>query len=524
MRRPLATAWFGPALWAAAKLRVAAWDRLVRSPRGIEEVQRKILAAHLATAADTEFGRAHDFAHIKSYEDFRARVPLRVYGDFEADLTRMRQGAENVLWPGLIKYYGQSSGSSNTAALHKFLPISMQQIRWQQKAAFDLASRYVTLSGDLMMPSGYHLALLPPAKLRMEGQVGVASNPGIMQLHLPLAARPVTLPTGALREIADYDQKMQAIAEAYLDHDVRALTGTTCWFTILFDRLLAVAKARGRKESTVGELWPNLRVLFGGGIPAEPYRPIIAQRVGRKLVLIDNYNATEGGIFAATDRLDDDGLLMIPDRGVFFELVPRGEEGKPNPIRVPLWAVEPEVDYSVVVTTCSGLFAYVIGDYVRFKSVLPHRLRFSGRTSGVLSLTQELTTHLELEQAVAEAKARHDATVVDFAAAAEVGVSETGKGRYVLLVEFDRQPADLGGFLADFDRRLAELNRIYREHRDKNVAIMPPALVPLRSGATREFMAAMGRTSVQNKFPRTVDDRGLAILRTYGTTTVEGRV
>ena len=132
------------------------------------------------------------------------------------------------------------------------------------------------------------------------------------------------------------------MAEAYLDHDVRAMTGTTCWFSVLFDRLLQVARERGRNVDTVSQIWPNLSVLFGGGVQAEPYREIINSRVGRPVVLIDNYNATEGGILACTDRLGDDALLMVPDRGVFFEFVPREEHGKPDARRgSPLWRVEP---------------------------------------------------------------------------------------------------------------------------------------------------------------------------------------
>src|SRR5262249_46890143 len=182
--------------------------------------------------------------------------------------------------------------------------------------------------------------------------------------------------------IDDYDRKLTAIAEAYLDHDVRALSGTTCWFSILFDRVLAAARSRGRRAGTISEIWPNLRVLLGGGVFAEPYRQIIEERVGRPLPIIDTYNATEGGIFAATDRPDDDSMLMIPDRGVFFEFVPRAQHGKPDAERLSLWNVVPGVDYSVVVTTSSGLFGYYIGDFVRFTSVFPHRLVFAGRASG----------------------------------------------------------------------------------------------------------------------------------------------
>jgi hypothetical protein len=510
-------------MWAAAKARIAQWDRRAQDPA---HVQTQTLLSHCATAAATEFGRAHRLGEVRSYKDFAARVPVRSYKDFEPYLTRMRKGERDVLWPGLIRYYGQSSGTSNTAAMHKFLPISHEQIRWQQRASFDLVARYITLTNDLFYTNGHTLALFPPAVVKPDGPVGITSNPGLMSLHVPKAGQLLLLPRSPLREMEDYDKKLDAIAEAYLDYNIVAMTGTTCWFSIFFDRLLAAAHKQGRKVDTVSQIWPNLRVLFGGGVHAKPYRRIIMDRIGDRpgrppgqpAVLIDNYNATEGGIFASTERLDDSddaGMLMLPDRGVFFEFVPRGEHGQSGATRVPLWEVEPGRDYSVVLTTSSGLFAYEIGDFIRFTSVFPHRMQFAGRASGVLSVTQELTTNLELEQAVAQASAQHPCTIVDFATSSEVGIDGTAKGRYVFFIEFDRDPKNLAEFEAAVDRELCQLNRVYREHRAKNVAILPPTVTPLARGATRKFMEALGHTSVQHKFPRIVDERRRDVLRTF---------
>ena len=505
----------GPAIWAAAKLRVAQWNRIAASTDAVQRVQEQTLLAHCKTMADTEFGKKHSLGGVRNHRDFKDRVPLRTYADFEADLVRMRNGATNVLYPGLIPFYGQSSGTSSTAALNKFLPISMEQIRWQQRAGFDVLARYLDLTNDRALTRGYILGLLPPGIIKREGAIGVASNPGIMQLHVPWAARRIQLPTPDVRDIEDYDRKLSTMAETYLDYDVRGLTGTTCWFSILFDRVIAAARARGRKVDTVNEIWPNLRVLIGGGVHAEPYRKIIQERVGRPIVLIDNYNATEGGLFAVTDSLEDQGMVMIPDRGVFFEFVPRAEHGEPNATRLPLWKVEPGVDYSVALTTSSGLAGYYIGDLIRFTSIFPHRMEFSGRTAGVLSVTQELTTSMELERAVTEASRTQPCSLIDFAASSEVGIDGTAKGRYIFFCEFDHAPTDLKLFTAAVDKELCLQNRVYREHRAKDVAILPPVVVSLAHGSTRRFMNTLGLNSIQNKFPRIVDERRRELLRSY---------
>jgi hypothetical protein len=338
-----------------------------------------------------------------------------------------------------------------------------------------------------------------------------------MQRHIPWPLRSGVLPTPELRDIPDYDQKLERMAAAYLEHDVRSLSGTTCWFSVFFDKLLRAAAARGRQVANVAELWPNLSVLFGGGINAEPYRAVIEKRVGRSVVLMDNYNATEGGILAVTDRIGQPGMLMVPDRGVFYEFVPVQEHGRPDARRLPLWEVEPGVDYSIAVTTASGLFGYYIGDVVQFQSVFPHRMQFIGRTSGVLSLTQELTSFVELERAMDAAVRASACSVVEFSAGAEVGVAGTGKGRYQLFVEFDQAPSDPRRFAAAFDDSLREQNRVYREHRAANVAILPPALFAVAPGGSRRFMDEIGRRSPQQKFPRVVDDSKREVLAKYAT-------
>jgi hypothetical protein len=230
---------------------------------------------------------------------------------------------------------------------------------------------------------------------------------------------------------------------------------------------------------------------------------------------MDNYNATEGGLFSCTDRLGDPATLMIPDRGVFFEFVPRAEHGKPNPTRLPLWKVEPHVDYSVALSTSSGLFGYYIGDVIRFSSIFPHRMEFSGRTGGVLSLTQELTSYLELERAVAQASRAQPCTLVDFTASSEAGVDGTAKGRYLFFMEFEKKPFDISAFTNALDAELCAQNRVYREHRNKDVAILPPVVVPLPKGATRKFMQQLGLNSLQNKFPRIIDDNRRELLRSF---------
>ena len=511
----------GHALQAAALVQVARWDLALRRVR---QVQEATLAELLKHARGTDFGRAHRFDRIRDYAEYAKRVPVGDYDAFSPYIDRMRAGEKNLLVPEFVRYFGNSSGSSNHGK-PKFLPITDRQIRHQQGAGSDAMMRYLRHSGDRELFSGFTLGLFPPTTMKAEGPTFVTSNPALMATKMPALSRPVYLPHGDIRTIASYEEKLGVIAERYLDHDVRAVTGTTCWFTLLFEKVLAAARARGRAAETVSEVWPNLRVLFGGGVAAGPYRPVIQRLVGRDdVTLVDTYNATEGGLYAASDFSGADGMLVIPHRGTFFEFLPIESRGA-NPTRVPLWAVEAGRPYSIVVTTTSGLYAYELGDIVRFPSVRPLRMEFMGRLNGCLSVTQELTTHVEIERAVAHAVASCGCTTLDFGAAADVGVDGSAKSRYALFVEFQdgEKPADLPAFARAFDEGLCTENRVYREHRQGEVALLPPVVVPLASGGAKRFLEEITRGNVQGKFPRIVDDTKKKLLWSHAASPPAGR-
>lgn len=498
-----------------ARVRVRLWDRALRQ---VEAAQMKHLFEFLDHAKGTEFGRAHGFASIRTYEEYQRRVPIGDYDSFWPSIERMMRGERGILVPELIRHYGNSSGSS-TKGKSKFLPIGERQVRYQQGSAVDGLFRYVVAKNDATFLRGFTLGLLPPTTMKPQGPVLITSNPALMAVKKPLISQPVWLPSKQTREMSDYEKKLERIAEECIDHDVRAVAGTTCWFSLLFDKLLGAAKRRGRNVETVGELWPNLRILMGGGVSADPYIPVIRSRMGHDdFALVDTYNATEGGIYAASDQSGERGMLMIPDRGVFFEFVPMDEIDRSEPTRVPLWGVQKDKLYAIVVTTPSGLYSYKLGDIVRFPSVAPHRMEFAGRLSGCLSTTQELTTHVEIERAVEIALKKEPAVTFDFGCAADVGVSGA-KSRYVLFVEFlpGHEPKDIRAFGAAFDAGLCEQNRVYREHRTNEIAILPPEVVALPAGSVQRFMKDAGMTSVQTKFPRILDDERKSMLRAYAS-------
>jgi hypothetical protein len=248
----------GSTIQRASGVFVAAWDRALRDVRRVQERQLRALLDH---AKDTEFGRAHGFASIASlpsergYEEFVKRVPIGDYDSFSPYIDRMRAGERNLLVPEFVRYFANSSGSSNQGR-PKFLPITDRQIRQQQKAGTDTVLRYLEWSGHAgMFGGGFTLGLFPAITMRAEGPVLITSNPALMMTKMPAITRPCYLPEDDVRRIGDYDKKLGVIAERYLDWDVHAVTGTTCWFTLLFEKVLTEARKRGRPARHVKDVW-----------------------------------------------------------------------------------------------------------------------------------------------------------------------------------------------------------------------------------------------------------------------------
>lgn len=508
LRTSIYPAIVGEGLYVAAHLQTVKWDRALRRVRAVQERQLRSILRH---AANTEFGKKHGFAKITSFRDYREAVPVGDYDSFSPYIDRMRKGEQGLLVPEFVRYFGNSSGSSNYGK-SKFLPIADRQIVLQRRSGTDVLMRYLAWAGDSSFTKGFTLGLFPPTTMKEDGPTLVTSNPALMVTKMPPISRPIFLPRDEHKAIADYETKLSVVADAYLDYDIRAISGTTCWFSLFFEKALAAAKKRGLRARTVSDIWPNLRVLIGGGVSAAPYVPIIQDLYGSDAItLVDTYNATEGGIYAATDFTGKDGMLMLPQCGTFFEFVALEQHDDPNARRVPLWDVEKNRPYAIVVTTTSGLYSYKLGDIVRFTETERPRIEFMGRLSGCLSITQELTTHVEIEKAVAFAAKKCGAVTLDFGAGPEIG-ARGAKSNYVLFVEFQQAPRDLAAFARAFDEGLSAENRVYREHRTNDVALVAPRVLSLGTGGAKKFLEKHTRGNVQGKFPRIVDEASVRTL------------
>jgi hypothetical protein len=326
----------------------------------------------------------------------------------------------------------------------------------------------------------------------------------LLQAQRPHQARELPLqgrhPPADLALLSDWEEKLDQLARQSARLPVTLVSGVASWLLVLFERLRQLT---GRER--IAEVWPTLRVVVHGGTRFDPYRGLFRRLVGDGVRFLETYPASEGFIAAEDPR---HGLLrLIPDHGVFFEFVPVGELGHDRPTRHTVANLVPGVQYAVVLTTCAGLWGYVLGDTVCFERRDPPLLRFTWRTRQFISAFGEHLIGEEVEQAVAQAASAIGADVVDFHVGPVFPDAAGASGRHRYLVEFARPARDVESFTRQVDAVLCRINDDYRAHRAGDLTLRGPEIVTVRRGGFADWMRSRGKLGGQHKVPR-MDNSG----------------
>ncbi|GGG24479.1 hypothetical protein GCM10010964_10670 [Caldovatus sediminis] len=481
-----------PLLRAYAALRLARLRAMDPAP-----TQERLLLRLVRRADRTRFGRDHGFAAIRTVADFQARVPLRRYEAFwDAYWRPAYPVLEDLTWPGRIPYFALSSGT--TSGRNKFIPVTHEMMEENRAAATDLLCWHLAnhpgsrVLGGLSFMLGGSTDLAEVAPGVRQGDLS-----GIAVAEVPFWARPWSWPPPELALIADWDRKLAALAEAAPVPRIRALSGTPSWLLMLFERL---AERHGRPPL------PALELLVHGGVAWAPYRERVAPWLPPGCATREVYPASEG-FFAIADRGDGEGMRLVLDGSCFFEFVPLEELDAPRPTRHWAATLETGVEYAIVVSSCAGLWAYVVGDTVRFLDRAPPRLLVTGRTSYTLSAFGEHLSGEEIESALLTAARETGLTVEEYS----VGpVFDRAAGHHRWLVEAEPPPGEDGTaagrrLAAALDAALCAGNEDYERHRAAR-QLDPPEVTLLPHGAFAEWMRREGKLGGQHKVPRVVAD------------------
>lgn len=467
----------------------------------LAHVQEQQLLRLILKAQGTQFGIDHDFRRIRSVADYRRLVPLRTYEQFWKDYWQAKfPQLAGVTWPDRIPYYALSSGTTSGAT--KYLPISRDMLLSNRHAALTMLSLYTLaypraklFSGRIFFLGG-STALTPLDDGSLAGDLSA-----IAALEVQPWLRPYTFPPLDLAHQTDWEQKLDDLARASLTLPITLISGVPSWLLLLFQRLKQLAG-----KATVAEVWPQLQVIVHGGIKFDPYRNLFRREVGSDRVrFLESYPASEG--FVAFEDPRYDLLRPIPDHGLFYEFVPVDELDQPHPTRHHLGEIEVGQQYAVVLTTCAGLWSYVIGDTVAFEKREPPLLRFTGRTKYFLSAFGEHLISEEVESALADASRVCGVDVVDFHIGPVFPEHSAEIGRHRILAEFADPPGNVAAFQQAVDEALCRINDDYRAHRAGNTSLLAPEVVIVRPGGFTAWMRAHGKLGGQHKLPR-MDNSG----------------
>lgn len=480
-----------------------------------EAVQRETLRWLLRRTAGTRFGHDHSFARIRDIRDFQKAVPLRRYEDFWSEYWRPAfPSLVDVAWPGRMPFFAATSGTTTGAT--KYIPVSRDMLRSNRRAALDLLVHHLGNRPASRVFGGRNLLVGGSTALTTHAP-GVRSGDlsGIAAATVPVWARPFAYPPPEIARLTDWTEKMRCLAERAPQADIRGISGTPSWLLLLFDEL---ARRHPGRDARLVEFFPRLELVVHGGVNFAPYRPRFAEWLaGGHAELREVYAASEGFV-AAADRGPGEGMRIVLDHGIFYEFVPVGEIGAAAPARHTLGEIETGIDYAPALSTCAGLWGFVIGDTVRFVSRDPPRLLVTGRLSYTLSAFGEHLTGEEIEAAMAEAAAAIGAELRDFAVGALFPQKPGELGGHLYVVEFERPvaPQARRAFADAIDRDLIRRNLDYQAHRAGGFGMRAPEVCVLPPGGFAEWMRRRGRLGAQNKVPRVISDPELfADLRLF---------
>lgn len=491
-----------PMLRGYARWRLA---RLARQDPAIEQ-QRQLMRL-VRRGAATRFGRDHRFEQVRDVADFQAAVPLRRY---EAMWAAYWQPSFPHLvdcsWPGTIPFFALTSGT--TTGTTKYIPCTHEMNRANGWAAIDILVHHIAgrptsgvLGGKSFMLGGStDLTELAPG-------IRAGDLSGIAVSQVPRWARAYSFPPPELALIADWEDKVDRLARAAVGKDIRIISGTPSWLLVFFERLFSLQPAaQGRLQG----MFPNLELLVHGGVNFGPYRRQFKELLaGTRAELREVYPASEG-FFAVADRGPSDGMRMIVDNDLFYEFVPVNQVDTENPARHWLGNAEAGVDYALVVSSCAGLWGYLVGDTVRLVDLHPPRVLVTGRLSYFLSAFGEHLTGEEIESAIAEAARNMLAEISEFSVGAIFPNGSHARGRHLYVVEFPGLAPDatsLESFAAAIDADLFKRNDDYRAHR--SFGLDAPEVLAVRHGAFNAWMKHRGQLGGQHKVPRVIANQAL---------------
>ena len=460
--------------------------------------QQKILDELIKTGTKTQFGKDHGFGDIKTYEDFVKQVPVRDYEAFKPYIEKIKEGKHNILWKGLPIYFAKTSGTTSGV---KYIPITKDSIPNHINTARNALLCYMAETGNTKFADGKLIFLSGSPVLERIGGIPTGRLSGIVNHHVPKYLRANQLPSYETNCLEDWEQKLDKIVEETIDQNMTLISGIPPWMQMYFDRLI---EKSGKK---IGELFPNFSVMVQGGVNYEPYKAKLTESIGRSIDTIELFPASEG-FFAFQDSQSAPGMLLNTCSGIFYEFIPVAEINNEHPTRLTLKDVKAGENYALIITSNAGLWAYNLGDTVKFISTDPYRIIVSGRTKHYISAFGEHVIVEEVEAAMLKATAEENIHIREFTVAPFI-TQDAGKSYHEWFIEFENMPVNMEVFEKKIDDNLRAKNVYYDDLVGGNI-LQQLKITPIKKNGFVDYMKSIGKLGGQNKVPRLGNDRKIA--------------
>jgi len=463
--------------------------------------QLEALRQNIEVAKKTKFGLAHHFTSLLQRTDFVSRyqqqVPITEYDTFYQEwLEDAIIGAKDHIWPGRIKYYALSSGT--TGAPSKRIPVSTEMIRSFQRVSL----RQFSVLHELNLSDSFYgskvLAVGGSTKLKKVGAHFEGDLSGILKKHTSLIAAPFAKPNKKITHLKDWKAKLPLMVEQAPKWNIGIMAGIPSWCVLLLEEIV-----KHYQLKNIHEIWPNFKVYVHGGVYMDPFVERLKKVCAEPVILLDTYLASEG-YFGYQISPKKRGMKLLLNNSIFFEFIPfnadyftESGELKNKHLAYTISEVQPNVDYAMVISTNAGLWRYMLGDLVRFVDTTTQEIIISGRIKQYLSICGEHLTLDNINQAMVQVSSAHGLSFSEYTIYAD-----ESSYQHCWFIGCDEGKAT-PELIKEIDEKLQQVNDDYAYVRKHSMPAPSLKLVPTK--VFYDYLESINKLGAQNKIPRVMN-------------------
>jgi hypothetical protein len=489
---------FGSIIKSAIELRSKVPKRTSRSDPF--KTQRRTLKKLLRRAQQTAFGEEYHFTELFHAKDmisaFQDAVPVLDYNSiFKKWWYRTLNGEPYVCWPGKIKYFALSSGTSEASS--KYIPVTGEMLRAIKKtsvrqifslAQYDFPNEFFE-KGILMLGGSTHL--------QYNGTYYEGDLSGITAGGIPFWFQHYYKPGKRISKERDWQTKLDEIVKKAPEWDIGIIAGVPAWLQILLEKIIETYKVK-----TIHDIWPNLSIFVHGGVAFTPYEKGFEKLLDHPITYLETYLASEG-FFAFQSRPNTSSMQLVINNGLFYEFIPFNtsnftDDGamKEKPETLLINQVEENKEYALLISSCGGAWRYLVGDTIKFTSKERCEILITGRTKQFLSICGEHLSIDNLNSAIHMLEEEFNIEVREFAVA---GIKQGSLFAHKWYLGID-QIFDQHLAAQKIDSYLKQLNDDYRVERLEAIRGVYVEVLP--TSVFYDCLREQGKEGGQHKFPR----------------------